>query len=227
MRRSRLALTISGIALAAISSHVFADNDARYAQAPDAIHHEHEGQLSPQTRRALRRFNEHKHRDYRRLGERRFDSDRARERAYQKLRREHRDKLRNILGDSRFEEDDEHHDYEADNHPGHADGRGEHERRAARPFDPAAASAAIATRWALNENDQDELVDVLDDYAEDVREFDEERFDSTGERREARRELEQDFQDDLEDILDDVSDAEVSDILEHILHGSVGAPRTR
>lgn len=227
MRRSRLALTISGIALAAISSHVFADNDARYAQAPDAIHHEHEGQLSPQARRDLRRFDEQKHRDYRRLGERRFDSHRERERAYQKLRREHRDELRNILGDSRFEEDDERHDYEADNHSGHADGRGEHERHAARAFDPAAVSAAIATRWALNENDQDELADVLNDYAEDVREFDNERFDSARERREARRELEEDFQDDLEDILDDVSDAEAGEILERILHGSVGAPRLR
>lgn len=70
-----------------------------------ATRHKESGELSPETHRALRSFERQKGRDYRRLGQQRFSSHQARERAYRELRLQHQDRLHNILGDSRFNDD--------------------------------------------------------------------------------------------------------------------------
>lgn len=205
----------TAIALSPLAASAY-DND-RYGHG-DAGQYAHGDRLSSDQRRALNRFNEQKHRDYRRLGQQHFQSDRERERAYRQLRQKHRDRLRSILGD-RFDEERFHREHDDDRWE-HSQSRRDDDRHATRAFDPASVAASTAARWALSETDQDELADALEDYQDDRQELREEDFDSAEGRREARRELEEDYRDNLKDILDDaadVDDIDVGDILD-ILH---------
>lgn len=217
MPRLPVVLAVAGVAIASFSIGASAHDGARYDHDSDTHSHRYDGELSSDTRRALRRFDEQKHRDYRRLGRRHFDSNRAREHAYRQLRRQHCSKLRNILGDSRFDQDcfrQSHDDHDRQEHGQH---RPSDHHSAAHTVDPRSVAASLAARWALSESDQDELADALEDYQEDAREFHQERFDDPQERREAQRELEEDYQDDLEDILDDLTDSDADDILQRVL----------
>lgn len=73
----------------------------------------HDRKLDREQRRALERFNRQRSRDYRELGQRRFRSDRAHERAYRELDRQHEARLRDILGASRYREERQHYnDYD-------------------------------------------------------------------------------------------------------------------
>jgi len=217
MQRPHLVLAIAGIAIASVCLGASAHGADRHDPHSDANQHEHDEQLSPDTRRALRRFDEQKHRDYRRLGQQHFDSHRPRERAYRELRQKHRDSLRDILGESRLDKERFRDHRDEDDHGEHHGGKRHGDHDAARAFDPAAVTATLAARWALNESDRGELVDILEDYQEDAQKWREEYFDSPEERREAQRELEEGYRNDLQDILDDVPDADVNDVLERVL----------
>lgn len=217
MPRLPVVLAVAGVAAASVSMGAGAHDGAHYDHGDAPYSHRYDGQLSPDTRRTLRHFNEQKHRDYRRLGKRHFDSHQGREHAYRQLRRHHCQKLRDILGDSRIDQDCSRHRYDDHDRQQHRQHRPSHHHSAAHTVDPRSLAASLAARWALNASDQDDLADALEDYQEDAREFHQERFDDPQERREARRDLEEDYQDDLEDILDDLSDNDADDILERVL----------
>lgn len=113
-------LAVLALALGAGSAHADRYHDG-YSGATDAYsgatdgysgatrkdhgwrHRNHE--LERRQRRALRRFERRRERDYRRLENRRFRSEWARERAFRELEREHEARLRQILGESRYNEE--------------------------------------------------------------------------------------------------------------------------
>lgn len=70
----------------------------------------HDRELERERRRALERFERRRERDYRRFDERRFASEKERGRAYRELAREHKARLREILGDSRYRQERRRHD---------------------------------------------------------------------------------------------------------------------
>lgn len=65
----------------------------------------HDRRLEREQRRALKRFERQRSRDYRELGQRRFRSDGARERAYRELERRHEARLHEMLGDTRYRQE--------------------------------------------------------------------------------------------------------------------------
>lgn len=76
-------------------------NDGRHDGYSGATPRNDSWDLTPEQHRALRNFERQKQRDYRRLGQRRFDSDQQRKQAYRELRRQHHDRLSNIVGEER------------------------------------------------------------------------------------------------------------------------------
>jgi len=123
-----LALT-SAVALAVLLSIASAQADRRhdgYSGATDSYSGATDGysgatqknddwdrrnrDLERQQRRALERFERQRSRDYRELGQRRFRSDWARESAYRELDQQHEARLRDILGDSRYREEQRRYD---------------------------------------------------------------------------------------------------------------------
>lgn len=217
MPRPRQVLAAAGIAIASLSAAASAHDVQHDNYGTHATPYTGNGRLAPDARRALRRFNEQKSRDYQRLGRQHFDSQSARQHAYRQLRRQHCNQLRDILGESRFDEDCfRHHRDDDDRRDDHWD-QNHSDRRGARTVDPRTVAASVAARWALSQGGQNDLADVLADYQEDVAEFHQQHFDNPRERREAQRDLQEDYQDDLEDVLDDLSDTDADDILERVL----------
>lgn len=73
-------------------------NDGRHDGFSGATPHDGSWDLTPEQHRALRNFERQKQRDYRRLGQQRFSSDRQRQRAYRELRERHHNRLSVIVG---------------------------------------------------------------------------------------------------------------------------------
>lgn len=131
-KQRRLLVFSSAVALAVLLSMGSAQADRRhdgYSGATDSYSgatdgysgttrkdddwNRHDRKLERKQRRELERFNRQRSRDYRELGQRRFRSDWARERAYRELDRQHEARLRDILGDSRYhQEQQRYNDYD-------------------------------------------------------------------------------------------------------------------